>query len=243
MTNGAENQQKTSTHQGDHQKKKWCKRPWWFQENDPTARLTGWLTFYTFMLVIVAGLQGMALYQTDQRMRDQLTLAYPPKININSIHIWGKGNGSFLNPENKGPGTIIEGSVFAVNYGREVAYLVGTYCELSWIDKNTIPPIGITWYKGDKPSVAKWHLKEGFPDYPLINSESDNKELSPGAIRRWELDVTVPETVWQKDLFVIGYISYQDRLKTLRAIVFARKYDPISRRFSPVADPENESED
>jgi hypothetical protein len=78
MTNGAENQQKTSTHQGDHRKEKWWKRPWWFQENDPTVRLTGWLTVYTFMLVIVAGLQFLALEQTDQKVRDQLTLAYPP---------------------------------------------------------------------------------------------------------------------------------------------------------------------
>ena len=175
-------------------------------------------------------------------MRDQLTLAFPPKIKISSIHIWERYSGSILDHNNKKPtfipGTIIDCSVFAYNDGRESAYLVGTYCELSWIDKNTIPPIGITWYKGDTIGVPKWHPKE---DYPLINS--GEKELVPGAIRRWELEVKVPETVYEKDLFVIGYISYQDRLKTRRAIVFARKYDPATRRFSPVDDPENENEE
>ncbi|MDQ6867841.1 MAG: hypothetical protein M3178_05395 [Pseudomonadota bacterium] len=242
MTNGAENQEKASTHQDDHQKKKWCNGPWWFQQNDPTVRLTGWLTTYTFLLVIVAGLQFCALEQTDQRMRDQLTLTFPPRIKINNVHIWDKGAGSVLNPNNKEPtfipGTTIDGAVFALNSGREYAYIIDTYCELSWIDKNTMPPEGITWYKRDTISIAKWHPKD---DIPLINS--GEKEIAPGAVRRWELEKDVPETVSQKDLFVIGYISYQDRLKTRRAIYFARKYDPATRRFFPVGDPENEGEE
>jgi len=163
-------------------------------------------------------------------------------MKISSIHIWEKGIGSILNPKNKKPTfrprTTIEGSVFVFNSGRESAYLVGTYCELSWIDKNTLPPVGVTWYKGDTVNVAKWHPRE---DYLLINSGQN--ELSPGAIRRWELETEVPTNVSQKDLFVIGYILYQDRLKTRRSILFARKYDPTKRRFYRVDDPENESEE
>jgi hypothetical protein len=145
-------------------------------QNDTANKKNCWTTDVPMLLVVLA--YTTVAYWQWNATRDQLTLAYPPKIKISTIHIWDKGIGSILKPDNPQttfiPGTTIEWSVFALNYGRESASLVVTFCELSWIDKNTLPAIGITWHKRDHVGVAKWHPTE---DYPLVNS--GEKELLP----------------------------------------------------------------
>jgi hypothetical protein len=47
-----------------------------------------------------------------------------------------------------------------------------------------------------------------------------------------------------KNLYVLGYVHFRDRLKTLRARYFAQRYDPTDGVFSAVKDePNYEGED
>jgi hypothetical protein len=75
MAKRTKNQQETDSHQTNSGRKEWLKRPWWFQESEPVAKFTGWLVFYTLMLVVVAGLQWRTLASTDRAFHDQLKIA------------------------------------------------------------------------------------------------------------------------------------------------------------------------
>jgi hypothetical protein len=44
-------------------------------------------------------------------------------------------------------------------------------------------------------------------------------------------------------LYVMGWISYEDRNKVLRRTAFCRVYDPITKRFIGVDDPDYEHEE
>lgn len=46
--------------------------PWWFQENEPLARFTGWVAAYTGVLVVVSALQFCTLNNTDRTTREAL---------------------------------------------------------------------------------------------------------------------------------------------------------------------------
>lgn len=174
-------------------------------------------------------------YCQMQSTRDQLTLAFPPKLSVNSIHIWEKGKGSPQNPRNTSPplvpGTEIEGAVLAVNYGREVATIAWSDCRAFWLDhlQMTNPLWG-------HPKPNEIRRFSGDPPYDLDQSIDRQNEMRPGDIERWAFDTKVPNDVVGKELFVIGYVVYHDRLGTRRGVYFARKYDPGRSEFYPVDD-------
>jgi hypothetical protein len=195
-------------------------------------------------LVFVAGYTVTTYYlflNTRAYNRDQLTLTFPPKLIVNSIHIWEKGKGSPQNPKNVAPqfipGTKIDGAVMAANSGREVATIVGSDCGAFWLDhlRMTNPQ----W--GNRHPNEIGLIEPGKPPYDLIPSIDGQNEMKPGDIERWGFETTVPNDVIGKELYVIGWVVYNDRLKTRRGVFFARKYDPSREVFSPVYDPNYET--
>jgi hypothetical protein len=96
---------------------------------------------------VVAALATVAIFcvSTAQwsAFRDQLTLAYHPRLNANHFHIWEKGHGKPFERPNVPPpfihGTPISGALLAVNDGREDAFVVGGGCLAHWQKEPRLP--------------------------------------------------------------------------------------------------------
>ena len=85
---------------------------------------------------VVAALATVAIFcvSTAQwiAFRDQLTLAYPPRLKAGHFHIFEKGHGQPFGRTNVPPafihGTPILGTLLIVNDGREDAFVVAGGC-------------------------------------------------------------------------------------------------------------------
>lgn len=180
-------------------------------------------------------------------IRDQLTLAYPPKIIVTQVHIWPKSDKNWpQNPDNEfptlKPGEQLEGAAFAVNGGREAAKIVSSYIMVVWAKGLTMNDPA--WGKGDidpnGPHSARpfyWGVR-GLPFRPVPTPNN----IGPGDSIRWAFETVVPEAP-SGDLYVIGSIKTEDRLCTPHGTFFARKYNPSTRRFEAVNDKEYENQD
>ena len=170
-----------------------------------------------------------AATEAAQATRDQLTLAYPPKLELSSLHIWNKGNGSPFNRDNAAPSltprNVIQGAAFILNSGRETATIVSSDILPEFRSK----PLMMNDPGWNNPGGNELRKYANIPpDYPV---EDIVKQIKPGASLRWEFEVTVPSDPTNETLYVIGNVAYQDRLGTYYHVQFARPYDPAKGDF------------
>jgi hypothetical protein len=194
---------------------------------------------------VVAALATVAIFcvSTAQwiAFRDQLTLAYPPRLKAGHFHIFEKGHGQPFGRTNVPPafihGTPILGALLIVNDGREDAFVVAGGCLAHWQKEPRLPmnsPL-----TRDNPDIKPLKYMDDLNIYEFKDGTVD--KVAPGQFFGCKFDTNVQEG---KNLYVLGYIHFRDRLKTFRARYFAQRYDPAEDVFSAVKDePNYEGED
>jgi hypothetical protein len=196
----------------------------------------------------LAAVQGQLneMSKQSKSFRDQLTLAYPPKLVAAEFHMWKKGEGNPENPNNKipslTPGTENEGTIYVVNTGREVATILDSDLVATWrtLPLNMFNP---AWEEQHSNRLSLYEKKPPRFDLKVTPKQFD---LSPGEAARWVFGKIVPNGE-MGTFYVIGRVTYQDRLGTRHDLAFARKYDPANGRFVKLTSEETsidyESED
>ncbi|VTZ26407.1 hypothetical protein MPC4_70101 [Methylocella tundrae] len=178
-----------------------------------------------------------------QATRDQLTLAHPPQLKVSHFHIWEKGHGKAFALTNVPPpfihGTIISGALLGVNNGSEDAVVDSGGCLAHWQKEPWLPmnsPL-----RRDNPDIKPLKYMDLTDIYKFGDTIGPGDKVPPGRFFGCEFENSVQDG---KNLYVLGYIHFRDRLKTLRTRYFARKYDPAKGRFSAVEnEPDYEGED
>jgi hypothetical protein len=201
------------------------------------SRLAGiGVGIYTILTAIIV----VASQRSADTARDALSLTFPPKIHVTSLQMWEEGKGKMADGNNQPPpwkvGTQIEGVAAAINYGREPAEIGINDCMFYW-------------HKGHLPMNRPYFgiaVTNQIKRLDMVTRDLKEvmKTADPGQIGIWTLKTKVPADFKTKDLYVIGYILYKDRLGTHRSVSFARKYDPALGYFAAVKDdPDYESEE
>lgn len=211
---------------------------WRRTNGDAVAMFTAALAAFSFLLIIVGAIQSHLIYRSVQASRDQLTLAFPPKIRVANISIWEKGRGEMFNRENIVPqlteGVEIEGAVTIGNYGREAALIVQSDCKFLWLDE----PPGMVNPLWARPTKTYRRIEVRLFDWKL-DKPSDIKadSLPVGETGVWLMSDSVRPG---KDLYVLGFVDYSDRLGTRHHTFFLRRFDAKAGRFVVVTDPDYE---
>lgn len=215
--------------------KKCFEEPWWFQEKEPIARLTGYLTLYTGVLAIVATLQFCALHDTDEKIGRQLLAAHPPKIKIRLMWVNPDGHPGKGWPL-RSDGTI-NVRMHVGNYGRNPGTITNSYAIVHCTDKPLpmLPPYkrtndGMTVTPSD--FIEKRRLDPGQAMFAqfigFCAAGSDIEAINTGGDPKWSL-------------YVMGWLSYKDDISA-RHLDFARVYRPSDGRFVSVKDSDYEFE-
>jgi hypothetical protein len=91
----------------------------------------------------------------------------------------------------------------------------------------------------DNPDIKPLKYMDDLNIYEFKDGTVD--KVAPGRFFGCKFDTNVQEG---KNLYVLGYIHFRDRVKTFRARYFAQRYDPAEGVFSAVKDePNYEGED
>jgi hypothetical protein len=107
--------------------KEWFQRPWWFQEQDPLAKFTGWVAIYTGILVLVSALQFCTLQSTDRTTHEALIAANRAWIGPTATTVPSLPNGQGFDV-----------TVQYQNTGRQpafnlvIAHVIKTYSKNEW---------------------------------------------------------------------------------------------------------------
>lgn len=216
------------------------------QNSEPKKKMSNyfqWLKNPTFVVTFLLFIATVGLYCATRDLangaRDQLTLAYPPQLKVSHFQIWEKGHGKAFDRSNALPrfisGIPISGDLLIVNHGREDAFVVGGGCLAHWQKEPRLPmnsPL-----RPDNPDIKFLKYIDNMDKF----KDGTVYKVVPGQFFGCEFETNVQDG---KNFYVLGYIHFLDRLKTLRARYFARRYDPVEGVFSAVKDePDYEGED
>ncbi|MBG6118787.1 hypothetical protein IWY39_002591 [Sphingobium sp. JAI105] len=167
-----------------------------------------------------------------------LMLSNPPHLKVTNIAIWVRGEDEECFPDLKIAHQEIEGRVFIVNVGRDVAHIGNnppTARNNGKDEENWSSQCIAFWNTGPLPIIRPF--QEG-KDW---HNPSDIKHLEPGRFHEWKFrTVSQPEM----DLYIAGFVTYWGSEGNRRHTVFCRKYCPEKHRFFPEpAYPEYETEE
>ena len=202
------------------------------------ASYTFWLMVFTAVLAIVGLIQirflidanrtattaARAAQRAANLARNQLILAYPPKLLITNVAIWPKNRRE--EQISLKPGQEIEGTAWVVNTGSDIATLKNVKCVTYW-------------RTGNLPMLRPYDAPDGHTaDCAPLKKPPDWNEatiLQTGEIARWQLSAKVPQDYTDRMFFyVLGAVEHVDQLKVRHLTVFARKYIPGDGRFVAV---------
>jgi hypothetical protein len=203
-----------------------------------TKLLVGILT-----LIAVVIYTGIQCYQTsliragNKISRDQLTLAYPPRLFLSQTAIYKKENPQQL-PEFTAQ-EMIEGTAWIVNTGREIAVINKIECMPHWMSGPL--PLFPVYYERHVEKCKAMVISDGV----TLNARSDQSFMRPGDVGVVEFSTIMPQAVKEAVFYLLGYVVYQDRLDppTRRALFFGRKYDRSKNYFVKVEDSGYEHEE
>lgn len=214
--------------------------------------LTAWSTFATAMFAaltfLVAIAQAIFFWQQLRMMKTtlrdtniasnaaaaQLHLMNRPRLVARHIHIWEKGKGLPLDPENAiprlQPGDHIEGTAFVINEGGNPATITKSDCITAWID-GELTMNNPLWRSDDRRKnneLRGFAWSRGSPTFdvrfPLLLESMDSRGL------RWEFETIVPPG-GTASLYVLGTVDHIDSLGHRRSLLFASRYDRSTNRF------------
>ncbi len=167
--------------------------------------------------------------------RDQLTLTFPPRLRVTRPILWahppaGEREDRYT-PPNFTPGQQIDGVAWVINYGRETAFIKDWDCAPRFLKHLPMNPPYRTNGEDRAPLFQ-------LPAKKLV------EKLEPGEMAQFQYSFTVPLSgLPEGDLFLIGRVTFRDRLDTHRAVFFARRYDFERDCFTRVEHPEYECEE
>ena len=204
--------------------------------------MTAGLAALTFGVLLY---HGCMMRQQGEAARDQLSLAYPPRVIVTSLQIWEEGDKARGAPDLK-PGMKIKGVANAVNIGREGTRIERSECFTRWYPVGILPMKKPHYYEGPGRNPLKggsWRPDEDGTD--MLYATEVLTEPKPGEIGQWVFNETVPQSYdpLRHRLYVIGQVIHFDRLGTRRATFFCREYDPAKQTFIPVKNTDYESEE
>jgi hypothetical protein len=126
-----------------------------------------------------------------------------------------------------------------VNHGREEAIVADGGCLAHW-QKEARRPMHSP-LRADNPDLKPLRFMDPNDIYKFKDTINGGDKVIPGQFFGCEFETVVQDG---KNLYVLGYVHFFDRLKTLRACYFAQRYDPAEGVFSAVKDePNYEGED
>jgi hypothetical protein len=189
--------------------------------------------------------------RTADVARDQLTLAYPPKLRVGSIYLCKvqtePAKTACIEPEGLVPGERLEGFAFAINSGRESAKIERSDAFFYW-HKEPLPRLRPTFEQNRAPETRRQFVRLQKGGTLTTKIIAPGESVSPGEVVGWHLTddsgehvIKVPED--GRLLWVIGDVRFQDRVGTYRSTFFARKYNPALRRFEAIQDDDYEGQD
>ena len=198
-------------------------------------RFTLGLFLASTAMLIVAILQlCMFKKQLNQMEADGVSR---PQIVVRQIHIWDKGAGRIFGPENKipllDPGDLIEVAVCAINIGSRDATVINSDCMVCWRDQKLT--MNHPLWGNPNPNRLRevaWTAEIGRGN---IKPVDESGAIHPSGTHVWMLSTQVPESD-SSELYVIGIVSYQDKLGTRWSTSFARTYDRTTCEFEPYED-------
>ena len=167
-------------------------------------------------------------------IRNQLTLAYPPKLLVTNVAIW-PATGKPGDPVNLLPKAAIKGKAWLVNVGAESTAL----------GKENPPfdsaPICVTfWGVGPLPMVRPYDAPTPNTkpcDFLQLGDGQRITVLRPGEFGYWTFEAVAPDNYTPAmNFYVLGYVIHHDQLGVRHLTLFARRYDPSERRFKAVED-------
>ena len=215
-----------------------------------TADYTYWLDFWTAGLVFVAvGQAIMFLIQLDfmrrgmadtklaadaakessDLARDEFNASHRPRLRVSNIAV-RPNNHPAVFEDYFLPNHQIAGTFYVTNVGDGPALITGSHVR---VFLTSIPlPMRLP-YEGSHGDVSRYELESGateisaFRSEQIINDRTSHDILHGG----------------NQKLYVMGWVTYEDRRGVPRKTMFCRKYDAAKQRFFPVDDPDYEREE
>jgi hypothetical protein len=189
---------------------------------------------FALALIAVAIAQISVYWNQASVMRDQLTLAYPPRLVVSHIAIYK--NGDKRQPPLFAAQEVIEGTVWIVNVGPEIGAIYKVECFPYW-GSGPLPSWPV--YYDYHPAICRNMVIQ---DGVSLQPAKDQNTMRPGNVGVLEFSTIMPSG-GHDDFYILGYVVYQDRLATRRALFFGRKYDRTKGYFVKVDNPGYEHEE
>jgi hypothetical protein len=202
-----------------------------------TVVLSKWSLEQSEQAVVEARDATSEAHRQANAAETQLSLAFPPKLRVINLLAYPKGE--IDKPINLSADQPISGEAQLIEIGRDGATIKDAVCMVYWRE-GSLPMLRP--YLVSNPESRCDPLVIVVPDTKKIVSDGDI--MMPGNIATWRFKTVVPKNYSEKMfLYILGFVSFSDKLTGNRYSLFARRYDPGEQRFVPVNNPDYERED
>ncbi len=207
---------------------------WWIVYiTGALAAITFGLAFYTGRLYKATVALSKDSQATSELARQDFITTHRPKLIIRRISL-DEGNGNYVSPGSRSPKI----QFIIANIGGSRATIIESNATFAKIDGvlPSIPPYSL------ETNTIKCTIREaGQSDPPEILDIGDEGEVSRD-VRSWSGGV-ITNGDKPPFFYFFGYIQYEDGIGIVRRMTFCRKYNPTTKRFIEVGDPEYEYSD
>jgi hypothetical protein len=193
-----------------------------------SAFATAVIAWFTINLVNATKTQAGLTRESIDLSREQIVALHRPKMRIRNIVV-RPSNNFFSTPF--APNELVHGQFYMANVGGTVAHIKEALYEVF----STNLPLPM-----ERPYEGKNGLS--FQDLTIAaGSSSPLPFASDRPLSQDESHGILTNGSWQ--IYVMGWVEYEDDRRTRRRTAFCRKYDYARRRFYPVDDKDYEHEE
>jgi hypothetical protein len=186
-----------------------------------------WLVVVGFLTFGIVCYQSVKTAESAEVAERSLILQFRPRLLIRSVVVI-PGDLLTIEKDRRKP-TSIEFTV--TNIGGSVAHITKRVSKLEFFENHFLPPIP-----------------------PYDDKMADNKELKVSPGQHHTFSVSIARSLEYgfvimgtddivREVYFFGYLRFRDEVGLVRSIGFCRQYDPISKRFNVVNDPDYEYAD
>lgn len=178
----------------------------------------------------IMGAQADEMVKQKEIARQQFIADKRPRLRVRNVVVRPASITSFSSSIFF-PHQFVSGQCYVSNHGGTDAKVVEAHCEVFWTDAPLPMERPYEGKNGNSAIRATIPAGGSIPlqfqsDRPLGEREPDDI-LSRGNCQ----------------IYVLGWVEYEDLRSVRRRTAFCRKYDPVRRRFFPIDDPDYEHEE